>query len=246
MAHVLGVPAAHTMHAGPARARRLQTGALEPDSGLAALDPTRILAESGAIAVHAAALLLLLAPLNPEFIPPAANPEEALLVVPVRPHEPPPPPPAAEPVRPATPPVPPPVPPRSRIPPPVLDPLPGDTSVEARIADAVAGSPAVPAPRPVAGAYLEGAYLEYEEAPPPAYPREAMRRGLTGRVVLRVLVGIDGRPIDVQIGRSSGHRLLDLAAKRQVRAKWRFKPAVQDGRLVQATGLVPIDFTLDR
>lgn len=57
---------------------------------------------------------------------------------------------------------------------------------------------------------------------------------------------IDGRPLRADIERSSGHRALDAAARRQVLAKWRFKPAMQDGHAIQAIGLVPIDFTLAR
>jgi protein TonB len=50
----------------------------------------------------------------------------------------------------------------------------------------------------------------------------------------------------VQVERSSGHRVLDAAAKEQVLAKWRFKPAMQDGRAVQAIGLVPVEFNLNQ
>ena len=56
----------------------------------------------------------------------------------------------------------------------------------------------------------------------------------------------DGKPIDVRIERSSGHRMLDVAARKQVLAKWRFRPAMQDGHRVQAIGLIPVDFHLDR
>jgi len=86
--------------------------------------------------------------------------------------------------------------------------------------------------------------LEYTSAPPPAYPRDALRRGAEGTVLLRVLVGIDGRPLEVAIGESSGHRDLDAAARRHVLARWRFRPAHRDGQPVQAIGLVPIAFSL--
>ncbi len=52
--------------------------------------------------------------------------------------------------------------------------------------------------------------------------------------MLRVLVGTDGRPAEVSVQTSSGHRALDLAARSQVLRSWRFQPAMQNG---QAAGL---------
>jgi protein TonB len=122
---------------------------------------------------------------------------------------------------------------------PVVDPLPDDLPADpVQIAKADIGvSDAIRRP-------LAGAHLEYETAPAPAYPVTAIREALTGTVTLRVLVDVDGRPIDVQIERSSGHRVLDAAARKQVLAKWRFKPAMQDGQRVQAIGLIPVEFNL--
>lgn len=93
---------------------------------------------------------------------------------------------------------------------------------------------------------LPGVRLEYADAPAPSYPRDALREGVEGTVMLQVLVDADGRPLDVQIQHSSGNRQLDLAARRQVLERWRFRPAMKDGRAVQAIGLVPIAFHLDR
>ena len=90
-----------------------------------------------------------------------------------------------------------------------------------------------------------GVQLEYAQAPAPAYPRDALRDGVEGTVLLKVLVDVDGRPLDVQVERSSGNRSLDRAARDQVLQRWRFRPAMQDGRAVQAIGLVPVDFRLN-
>lgn len=89
-----------------------------------------------------------------------------------------------------------------------------------------------------------GVQLQYASAPPPAYPIEALRSGQTGTVLLQVLVDTDGRPLQVDVTRSSGHRSLDRAARRHVLARWTFRPALQDGRPVQAIGLVPVEFAL--
>jgi protein TonB len=95
------------------------------------------------------------------------------------------------------------------------------------------------------GRPMEGAHLEYASAAPPPYPREAVINGLTGTVMLRVLVDVDGKPLEVSIQRSSGHRVLDAAARRQVLSKWRFRPAMRNGQAVQAIGVVPVEFKLD-
>ena len=95
------------------------------------------------------------------------------------------------------------------------------------------------------GAPLPGVTLEYFDAPPPAYPRDALRDGAQGVVMLQVLVDVDGRPLQVDVQRSSGDRRLDLAARKQVLQHWRFRAAMRDGRPVQAIGLVPIAFNLD-
>jgi protein TonB len=86
--------------------------------------------------------------------------------------------------------------------------------------------------------------LEYAKAPPPPYPRADLRAGNEGTVVLEVVVGVDGRPLQVAVAESSGHRGLDAAARRHVLAQWLFRPAMRDGRAVEAIGLVPVAFSL--
>lgn len=86
--------------------------------------------------------------------------------------------------------------------------------------------------------------LEYLSAPPPKYPRGAHSRRIEGTVLLRVLVGTDGRPLDVTVSQSSGNRELDEAARSQILKRWSFRPAMKNGQAVQALGLVPIAFEL--
>lgn len=92
---------------------------------------------------------------------------------------------------------------------------------------------------------ITGMSLEYASAPAPSYPRDALREGITGTVLLEVLVDVDGSPLKVTIHRSSGNRALDRAAQLQVQKHWRFRPASRNGTPVQAIGIVPIDFKLD-
>ncbi|TCV95889.1 outer membrane transport energization protein TonB [Luteibacter rhizovicinus] len=97
---------------------------------------------------------------------------------------------------------------------------------------------------PVTAAPLAGVTLAYVSAPAPAYPTIAVRRHLSGTVVLRVLVDESGKPIDVVVESSSGHDVLDKAAREQVLAKWTFQPAQTNGQHVKAWARVPVTFDL--
>jgi protein TonB len=92
---------------------------------------------------------------------------------------------------------------------------------------------------------VTGMSLEYASAPAPSYPRDALREGITGTVLLEVLVDVDGSPLKVTIHQSSGNRELDRAAQLQVQKHWRFRPASRNGTAMQAIGIVPIEFKLD-
>ena len=78
---------------------------------------------------------------------------------------------------------------------------------------------------------------------PPAYPLAARRSGAEGRVVLRVRVSADGAVETVRVAVSSGHELLDEAARRGV-AGWRFVPGRLAGVPVAASVDVPVVFRL--
>ncbi|WIG55832.1 MAG: hypothetical protein OJF61_001620 [Rhodanobacteraceae bacterium] len=90
------------------------------------------------------------------------------------------------------------------------------------------------------------ATIAYETATPPAYPIEALRAGVQGTVLLKVLVDTSGKPVQVAIERSSGSRTLDDAARQHVLAAWRFHAAMRDGRAIQAWAQVPVKFNLSQ
>ena len=214
------------------------------------LDATRIATLSGTLAVNLLAIGLLMLPLS---LPPPApladhKPDMEWVWLPRTPATPPPPvpveivrtPPKSSSAAPTTrPPTPTTAPVRQPAAVLVPDGAVIDTRGEAAAVDAggaVAG-PSIPAtPTPV--------QLQYASAPAPAYPRNALRAGFEGTVMLQVLVDVDGRPLEVTVVRGSGHRELDGAAREQVLRKWRFQPAMIDGRAVQAVGLVPVAFSL--
>ncbi|MBT2747596.1 MULTISPECIES: poly-beta-1,6-N-acetyl-D-glucosamine biosynthesis protein PgaD [unclassified Lysobacter] len=79
-------------------------------------------------------------------------------------------------------------------------------------------------------------------SPKPPYPLEALRHSEGGLVTLRVQVSADGHPLKVEVSRRSGNRILDRAAINTVR-RWRFAPAVRNGKPIAAVVIVPIEFT---
>jgi protein TonB len=84
----------------------------------------------------------------------------------------------------------------------------------------------------------------YGTNPQPPYPVVARRLRLEGTVLLRIVVASDGSPRDVSIARSSGHEALDDSAATTVRTRWRFVPASKDGRPIEDTVTVPIQFRI--
>lgn len=72
----------------------------------------------------------------------------------------------------------------------------------------------------------------------PQYTADAMRRGITGAVLLRCVVDRDGVPTSLEIVRSLDEELdqVALAALKQ----WRFEPGKKNGNAV----LVQIDVTM--
>ena len=80
--------------------------------------------------------------------------------------------------------------------------------------------------------------------PPPVYPVDVAKQGVTGRVVMVVDVAADGSVSAVKIERSAGNAQLDKAALDAV-AQWKFKPMVENGKPMPSQVRVPIDFEMD-
>lgn len=78
---------------------------------------------------------------------------------------------------------------------------------------------------------------------PPVYPRRARDTNQQGTVMVRALIGPDGRTREVRVWESSGFHLLDAAAAEAVRG-WHFEPAQWNGRGVDAWVQVPVRFVL--
>ena len=78
---------------------------------------------------------------------------------------------------------------------------------------------------------------------PPVYPYSAKRRGVTGEVVVRFLVDIQGRVQRLKVMESTPAGIFDKCVHQAV-TKWRFKPGVFQGRAVPTWVVVPIKFKL--
>jgi len=206
------------------------------------LDVARIAAGAGAIALNVAVLLLLLIPAGmPSLVPEA---DRIITIIPIidriKPPVPPTRPEKVEVVKPEK--------AVTRTPKPdIVQPVTEQIVVDqgSLQADEVTQPTANDATIDIApGNPVAGVRLEYAEAPSPPYPREALLAGLQGTVLLQVLVDVDGRPLQVDIQKSSGHRKLDEEARRFVLKHWTFRPAMKNGQPVQAIGIVPIAFSL--
>ncbi len=77
----------------------------------------------------------------------------------------------------------------------------------------------------------------------PSYPSEERRAEREGRVVVRVLVGIDGRVKQVERVSATTDAFYRATLDRAL-AKWRFKPATRDGVPVEAWRSMALTFVL--
>lgn len=92
-------------------------------------------------------------------------------------------------------------------------------------------------------------YVYVEELPEaitqvkPNYPDIARDAGVEGTVLVRALVGKDGKVHDVVVEQKQSIPMLDEAAKAAVR-QWVFKPALNNNKPVAVWVAVPVKFTL--
>ncbi|MDR3369334.1 TonB family protein [Rhodoferax sp.] len=106
---------------------------------------------------------------------------------------------------------------------------------------------ATPTPKPVpAGPQIElpSSDADYLHNPPPNYPAKSRRMGEQGKVVVRVLIGVDGLAQKVEIRKSSGFDRLDEAALDTVK-NWRYVPGKRAGVVEAMWFNVPINYVLE-
>jgi protein TonB len=108
---------------------------------------------------------------------------------------------------------------------------------KAPVAAVAAPAPAAAAPKTITTG------IEYILPPQTVYPQMSKRMGEQGKVVLRILVGENGKPDQVQVQTSSGFSRLDEAG-RQAGLRVLFKPHMEDGRAVPVYVILPLNFQL--
>jgi TonB family protein len=81
--------------------------------------------------------------------------------------------------------------------------------------------------------------------PAPEYPPHALNFSEQGLVVLLVKVGVNGRPLETRVVKSSGFDDLDQAMRKQVLSEWRFAPAMEGGHPVEAFTLAEQRYVLN-
>jgi len=77
----------------------------------------------------------------------------------------------------------------------------------------------------------------------PLYPFAAKRKGLMGSVMLRFIVTKEGRVVEVSVVKSEPPEVFDASALKAI-VRWRFKPAIKDGKSVDVIIMAPLAFKL--
>lgn len=143
---------------------------------------------------------------------------------------------------------------------PVQAPIPSPTSTSTPLPALPTPQPPAPmsmepSPRPVAPVApaaapapvkveLPTSAADYLQNPKPPYPPISKRLGEQGKVVVRVLIGVDGSAQRAEISQSSGFDRLDQAALATV-LRWRYVPGKRGGVAEAMWFNVPINFVLE-
>ncbi len=91
-------------------------------------------------------------------------------------------------------------------------------------------------------AYLPSTMVAAVQTPKPDYPMELLCAGIGGTSTLKVVVGKEGKPVEVSVVSSSGHAALDAAAQKTV-PTWVFEAATRNGQPVPQSIQVPVTFS---
>jgi len=126
---------------------------------------------------------------------------------------------------------------------PIDNPYVGPTTPPGPVGGTIDGgfvTPAKPAPV-LLGAELDSRFAGSFQ---PEYPVGERRAEHQGRVVVRVLIGVDGRVKQVEKVSAASDDFFE-ATERRALQKWRFKPATRDGVPVETWKNVGVSFVLN-
>ena len=79
----------------------------------------------------------------------------------------------------------------------------------------------------------------------PTYPEEARKKQLEDQVIVRYVIGKNGRVIDVQIIDHAKEPMFDQATVEAIK-QWRFRPMIKDGKPVEVVHELAVNFELIR
>jgi TonB family protein len=87
--------------------------------------------------------------------------------------------------------------------------------------------------------------LNYMTQTRPVYPQDAVSHKQQGTVLLMVLVGKDGKPIQVKVDPSTQAAPSLVQAASEAAMQWRFNPEIRNGKPIESYARVPVKFALD-
>lgn len=79
---------------------------------------------------------------------------------------------------------------------------------------------------------------------PVSYPASAKRNGVEGKVLVRVLIGTDGRAGKMEVVESEPEGIFDENALKSL-IYWQFRPGIKSGKLVATWVNIPLTFKID-
>jgi protein TonB len=79
---------------------------------------------------------------------------------------------------------------------------------------------------------------------PVTYPSNAKRSGIEGRVIVRILIGKNGKAEKMEVVESEPEGIFDEAALKSLKY-WQFRPGILGGELVPTWVKIPLTFALD-
>ena len=85
--------------------------------------------------------------------------------------------------------------------------------------------------------------METVEQEYPKYPAEAQKKRLEDTVIIRYIIGTNGRVKDVQILDHAKDKMFDDATVEAI-SRWRFRPLIRDGKAVEVVHELAVNFEL--
>lgn len=79
---------------------------------------------------------------------------------------------------------------------------------------------------------------------PVSYPVQAKRNGITGRVTVRCLIGVNGKAAKLEVIESEPAGVFDDSALSTLKY-WQFRPGIKEGKLVATWVKIPLNFKFE-